>query len=111
MKQQPHYNQTKCHSTIKDVYSDNKAKDANIGRTTTRHQYLENTKKRSYSNLKKGTVREVMKGTVTKMVDKTIKVGSAGSATVLRRRQVLALLHSEDGRRVTGIPGGTSQPT
>ena len=79
----------------------------------TRHQHLENTKRRSYSNLKKGTVKKVMKGTVTRMVDKTIKVVSvhARSATVLLRRQVLALLHSEDGRRVTGIPGGTTQPT
>ena len=72
---------------------------------------MENTKKRSYSNLKKGTVKEVMKGTVTKMVDKTIKVITAGWATVLPQRQVLALLHSEVGRRVTGILGGTSQPT
>ena len=51
-----------------------------------------------------------MKGTVTRMEDKTIKVISAGLATVLPRKQVLVLLHSEIGRRVTGIPGGTSQP-
>ena len=50
-----------------------------------------------------------MKGTVTRMVDKTIKVVSAGLATVLARKQVLALLHSEVGLRVTGIPGGTSR--
>ena len=52
-----------------------------------------------------------MKGTVTRMVDKTIKVVSAGLATVLLRKQVLVLLPSEFGRHVTGIPGGTSQPT
>ena len=54
-----------------------------------------------------------MKGTVTRMVDKTIKVVSAGLVTVLPQKQVLVLLvlHSEVGRRVTGIPGGTSQPT
>ena len=39
--------------------SDIRAKVANIGRTMTRHQYLENTKKRSYSNLKKGTVNNI----------------------------------------------------
>ena len=56
-------------------------------------------------------MNRAMKGTVTRMVDKTIKVVSAGFATVLPRKQVLVLLHSEVGLRVTEIPGGTSQPT
>ena len=45
-----------------------------------------------------------MKGTVTRMVKKSINVVSAGLATVLPRKQVLVLLHSEVGRRMTGIP-------
>ena len=48
-----------------------------------------------------------MKGVVTRMLDKTIEVVSAGLATVLLRKQVLVLPHSEVGRRMTGIPGGT----
>ena len=45
--------------------------------------------------MEEGTVNGVMKGTVTRMVDKTIKVVSAGLATVLPWKQVLVLLHSE----------------
>ena len=37
--------------------------------------------------MKKETVNEGMKGTVTRMVDKTIKVVSAGLATVLPRNR------------------------
>ena len=44
------------------------------------------------------------------MVDKTIKVVSGGLATVLPRKQVLVLLHSEVGRRVTGRRPGSRRP-